>query len=264
VSPPDVVPVAVPRIIHHIWIGPEPLPEDHRLWIETWRRQHPHWQHRLWTEENLPQDPIRPEILERLRVPVERADMLRLEILYRYGGLYVDADVECLSPIDRTLGDAEFVAVCMKPGRVTNTLIAAVPGHPLLEAALREIRPMQEYWTLSAPSATLKEVAGPPLLRRLIPKYPDVKLLEPPLVFPATPEERERAIAVHHVARNWHNVAALRGAMLQAERRLEETRRELDKERRRHATTKKRLERAQRRSGRTRIRDRLGLPWTRG
>jgi mannosyltransferase OCH1-like enzyme len=249
--------MAIPRTIHQIWIGPDPLPSDHRRWIDTWRRHHPGWEHRLWTEENLPEDPIRPEILERLRVPVERADILRLEILYRYGGLYVDADVECLRPVDEVLGDAEFVGVCLKPGRVTNTLIAAVPRHPLLEYALREIRPMQEYWTLSASPAALKEVAGPPLLRRLVADYPDVKLLDPSLVFPATAEEREHAIAVHHLARNWHNVTALRGAMLQAERRLAETKRELDKERQRHAATKKRLAKAEGRPAEGGIRHRL-------
>jgi hypothetical protein len=52
--------------------------------------------------------------------------------------------------------------------------------------------------------------------------------------------------------------------MLNAERRLDETRRELEKEKRRHAATKKRLERAEGRSGKTRIRDRLGLSWRRG
>jgi mannosyltransferase OCH1-like enzyme len=254
----------IPRTIHQIWIGPDPLPEDHPKWIESWKRQHPTWEHRLWTEENLPDDPIRPEILERLRAPVERADILRLEILYRHGGVYVDADVECLRPVDEALGDAEFVGVCMKPGRVTNTFIASVPGHPLLKRALSEVRPMDVYWTLSAPTEVLKEVAGPPFLRRLVADYPDVRLLDPPLLFPSTAEERQRAIGVHHTARTWHNATTLRAAMLNAERRLEETRRELEKEKRRHARTKKRLERAEGRSGKTRIRDRLGLSWRRG
>jgi mannosyltransferase OCH1-like enzyme len=248
----------IPRVIHQIWIGPDPLPEDHRRWIETWRSNHPSWEHRLWTEENLPQDPIRPEILERLRAPVERADILRLEILYRHGGIYVDADVECLRPVDPVLEGEDFVGVCLKPGRATNTFIASVPEHPLLERALKEAQPMDVYWTLSAAPDALKEVAGPPLLRRLLRDYPDVKLLDPPVFFPATPEERERAIGVHHLARTWHNVPALRAAMEQAERRLEETRRELEKERRRHAATKKRLAKAEGGSGRRGIRARLG------
>jgi mannosyltransferase OCH1-like enzyme len=234
--------VVVPRTIHHIWIGPDPLPADHKAWIKSWERNHPRWEFRLWTEDNLPSDPIRSEVLERLRAPVERADILRLEVLFRHGGVYVDADVECLRQIDEMLGDSRFVAVCLKPGQVTNTFIASVPQHPLLERALRELRPMETYWTLSSPKEQLKQVAGPPLLRRLVPDYADVDLLDPPLFFPSTPEEREHAVGVHHMARTWHNVPAMREAMLQAERRLEETREELERERADHARTKKRLE----------------------
>jgi mannosyltransferase OCH1-like enzyme len=236
------LPGVVPRTIHHIWIGPDPLPAEHRDWIESWKRHHPDWEFRLWTEENLPTDPSRPEILERLRAPVERADILRLELLHRYGGVYVDTDVECLRPVDEVLGDSRFVAVCLKPGQVTNTFIASVPEHPLLERALRELRPMETYWTLSSPKEQLKQVAGPPLLRRLVPDYADVDMLDPPLFFPSTPQEREHAVAVHHMARTWHNVPAMREAMLQAERRLAETRAELEGERDRHARTKKRLQ----------------------
>jgi mannosyltransferase OCH1-like enzyme len=230
----------IPRVIHHIWIGPDPLPDDHRPWIKSWKRHHPKWKHRLWTEADLPADPIRPEILERLRAPVERADILRLEILYRHGGVYVDGDLECLRRIDDVLEGEEFVGVCHKPGRITNTAIAAAPGHPLLERALERLRPMDTYW--NSTSERLKEVAGPRLLERLVADFPEVKLLDPPLFFPATPEERERAIAVHHMARVWHNATTLRAAMLRAERRLEKAKARLAAEERAHEATKKLLE----------------------
>ena len=233
----------IPRTIHHIWIGPDPLPDDHKPWIESWKRHHPDWEFRLWTEENLPEDPVRPEILELLRAPVERADILRLEILYRHGGVYLDGDLECLRPIDPVLEGEEFVGVCHKPGRITNTAIAAAPGHPMLERALDEVNPMKMYWT--AQSERLKEVAGPLLLERLVPDFPDIKLLPPPVFFPATPEDREGAIAVHHMARVWHNATTLRAAMLRAEKRLEKTKLKLAEEERAHAATKKRLEKLQ-------------------
>jgi hypothetical protein len=233
----------IPRTIHHIWIGPDPLPDDHKPWIESWKRHHPDWEFRLWTEDNLPEDPVRPEILERLRAPVERADILRLEILYRHGGVYLDGDLECLRPIDPVLEGEDFVGVCHKPGRITNTAIAAVPGHPMLGRALDEVNPMEMYWT--AQSERLKEVAGPLLLERLVPDFPDIKLLPPPVFFPATPEDREGAIAVHHMARVWHNATTLRAAMLRAEKRLEKTKLKLAEEERAHAATKKRLEKLQ-------------------
>ncbi len=78
---------------------------------------------------------------------------------------------------------------------------------------------MEMYWTNA--SERLKEVAGPLLLERIVVDYPEVKLLEPAAFFPATPEEREDAIAVHHMARVWHNTTTLRAAMLRAEKRLE-------------------------------------------
>jgi len=255
--------VSIPRTIHQIWIGPEPLPDHHQPWIESWRRHHPGWDHRLWTEENLPEDPIRPEILERLRAPVERADILRLEILFRYGGVYADTDLECLRPVDELLGDEELVCVCLKPGRVTNTFMAGAPGHPLLVRALRELRPMDVYWTATA-RESIKEGAGPPLLRRLVAEYPGARLLERPLFFPASPEERDRAVAVHHMERTWQNATALRAAITQAERRLELAAAEIAREQRRHAATRKRLARLEarlesRRTGKGGIRDRLGL-----
>jgi mannosyltransferase OCH1-like enzyme len=250
----------IPRVIHQIWIGPDPLPDDQRSWVKTWQRHHPAWEHRLWTEEDLPTDPIRPEINQRLRAPVERADIWRLEILYRYGGVYVDTDMECLRPLDELLGDQEFVAVCLKPGRVTNTFIAAAQGHPLLEQALREVQPMDAYWT-SASKRSIKDVAGPPLLRRLVAEYPGLKLAEPPVFFPSTHEERQRAIAVHHMARSWHDTAALRAAMLRAEERLEKAKARLEKEQRAHEATRQRLERLEekRREDKGGIRKKLGM-----
>lgn len=224
----------IPRTIHHIWVGPDPLPDDLVPYVRSWKKQHPDWEHRFWSEENLPEDPIRPEVLERLRSPVERSDILRLEILYRYGGAYVDTDLECLRPLDDVLGETAFVGTCFKPDRVTNTFIAAEPKHPLLERALAEIRPRKFH-------GFDKDVAGPPFLARLVADYPDVELLEPPLLFPSTDEERERAIAIHHMTRTWKDADGLRKSMLRAEERLEKMRVKLEQERRRHAQTKKRL-----------------------
>ena len=229
----------IPRILHHIWLGRDPLPDEHKPWIESWKRLHPKWEHRLWTEENLPLNPLRPEVLERLRAPVERADILRLEILYTHGGVYLDTDLECLRSLDDVLGGHTFVGVCHKVGRITNTAIAAVPGHPLLDKAMHEIKPLDMYWTGNSDS--LKDVAGPRLLQRLIPDFPDIVLLDPPLFFPSNAQERQHAIAIHHMARVWHNTTTLRAAMLRAERRLEKVKEQLELERRAHAVTKKQL-----------------------
>src|SRR5205807_3001839 len=80
---PEPLASMVPRIIHQIWVGPDPLPGELRGYVDSWKRQHPDWEHRLWTEDSLPRDLVRPESRERLRHPAERSDILRLELLWR-------------------------------------------------------------------------------------------------------------------------------------------------------------------------------------
>jgi mannosyltransferase OCH1-like enzyme len=43
------------------------MPQQFADYRESWRRHHPEWEMRLWTEESLPEDLVRPEAYERLR-----------------------------------------------------------------------------------------------------------------------------------------------------------------------------------------------------
>lgn len=225
----------VPRIIHHIWVGPDPIPREFRGYVDSWRRHHPDWEMRMWTEDNFPEDLVRPEARERLRIPAERADILRLEVLYRYGGVYLDTDFECRRPLDGYIKDLDFFTAYLKPNRVNNAFIGALPGHPILERALREIQPREFY-------GYDKSAAGPLFLDRLLKEYPDVFAFEPRLFYPSTPAEEDEAIAIHHHARSWKDAAGFRQATLVAEERLREANRTIQKLERRQARTEAKLE----------------------
>jgi mannosyltransferase OCH1-like enzyme len=45
-----------PKVIHHIWVGPNKLPEMQRRFIENWRLLHPDWVMILWTDEHVTRD----------------------------------------------------------------------------------------------------------------------------------------------------------------------------------------------------------------
>ena len=230
----------VPRIIHQIWLGADPLPADFAGFVQTWRDHHPGWEHRLWTEENIPADLRHRHALERIRHPVERSDVLRLELLHRLGGVYVDVDFECRSSLDRHIADARCFTALLKPTqrpqRVGNAFIGAVPGHPLLEAALEELRPLDWY-------GFDKTASGSLFFNELVKRFPDVLILPPELVYPSSPAQEEEAICIHHAARSWNDAAGLRRAALRAEQRLQAVQLKLEKERRSHARTRRRLER---------------------
>jgi Glycosyltransferase sugar-binding region containing DXD motif len=237
--------VLVPKIIHQIWVGPDPLSDEFAGYVETWRRNHPGWEHRLWTEGNLPTDLRHPEALERIRHPAERADMLRLELLWRHGGVYVDTDFECRQSMEPYIGDAEFFTAYLKPKnvvkareRVNNAFIGSVPGHPLLERALDELRP-QEWYGFD------KSASGSDFFNALVKQFPDVYILDAELVYPNSPAQEEAAISIHHFARSWADAEGFRKAAYRAEKRLYEARAELEREERAHSKTRRRLERAE-------------------
>jgi inositol phosphorylceramide mannosyltransferase catalytic subunit len=203
----------IPRVFHRIWVGPDPLPAEYEAYGRTWQEHHPGWEVRLWTEENLPEGLGRAEIYERLRAPAERANILRLELLWREGGVYVDTDFECLRSIEPLVSEAELFITLAKPGRVNNALMGAVPGHAVVEEALARLQPVEFY-------GHDKAATGTRFLDSLLIDRPGVTLLDAELFYPQTETERQRAYAVHHKARSWKDADELRIDLERAEREV--------------------------------------------
>lgn len=212
----------IPRILHRVWVGPDPLPEEFARYGDSWRRHHPDWEMRLWTEENLPSGFVRPECYERLRKPAERADIIRLEVLFRFGGVYVDTDFECLRPLDPLIEGVDFFTCYLKPGQVNNAAIGSVAAHPILERALRELTPREVF-------GYDKAGTGPLFLTALLRDYPDVTILPPEAFYPQTDSEREQAYAVHDAARSWKEPDSWKETALRTEARLREAQRRIEK-----------------------------------
>lgn len=105
--------------------------------MATWREFHPDWQTQLWTDENLP-ELTNQAIFNQTTLLAQKADILRCEILYQFGGLYVDTDFECFKPVDPLLA-ADAVFGDELPGRAATGLLAAVPGHPLFERLVMDL-----------------------------------------------------------------------------------------------------------------------------
>jgi inositol phosphorylceramide mannosyltransferase catalytic subunit len=230
----------IPRVLHQVWVGPDLLPEEFARYRETWIHHHPGWEHHLWTEDNLPDGLRRPEVYERLRMPAERSDILRLEVLWRYGGVYVDTDFECHRPLDPLLDQGvEIAVVPLKPGGgLNNAFLAAPPEHPVIDRCLRELRPREFH-------GYDKWGTGPRFLDALLNDYPEVTRLPAELFYQTSPGQLEDAVATHHAAGSWKTVDSYRRAVKLAEQRNYELRGRIQELEREVESLQQRLARAE-------------------
>lgn len=135
----------IPHTIHRVWLGGAE-PDWLAAFAATWER--PGWEIRQWSDDNVGElFPLRnqaifdeaPEIAPD-HVGQLRSDVLRLEILDRFGGVYVDADFECIRPIDDLLDGIDCFAAWESQDRwIGNTVLGAVSGHPFVDALIARL-----------------------------------------------------------------------------------------------------------------------------
>jgi hypothetical protein len=197
----------IPRVLHRIWLGPDPMPEAEVGFGESWARHHPDWEHRLWRDDDLPELGVPAEVVARAESAVELADVARFQIIARHGGVYVDTDFECLRPLDPLLKGVDAFAAFQRPGEVATGFLGATAGHPAFRRAAQLV-------TETFGQAPLPASTGPPFFTYLLWDFPEVTLFPPKLFYPylwSEPERRNEhfpdAYAVHHWAMSWGEAA---------------------------------------------------------
>ncbi|MCF0187436.1 MAG: glycosyl transferase [Bacteroidaceae bacterium] len=94
----------IPKIIHYCWFGRGEMPELARMCIESWHHFLPDYEYRLWNEDNFDvnANSYTKEAYEARKFAFV-TDYVRLWALERFGGIYMDTDVEILKPLDDLL-----------------------------------------------------------------------------------------------------------------------------------------------------------------
>lgn len=171
--------MSIPKILHQIWIGPKDAPTN---LMKTWKDKHPDFEYILWNEEE-----IRNRLILRCHEKINmiseingKADIIRWEILYQYGGYFVDADSICIEPFDEFFeGKTAFATYeneNVRSGLIATGTMGFIPKHPLCSDIIQ--------WILSNESDELiKETrawfsVGPALLTKMLEtgKYSDVSI----------------------------------------------------------------------------------------
>ncbi len=100
----------IPKIIHYCWFGRGPLPELAQKCIASWKKYLPDYEIKEWNEDNFDVNiiPYTAEAYQAKKYAFV-SDYARFWILYKYGGIYFDTDVEVIRPIDDIVERGNFM-----------------------------------------------------------------------------------------------------------------------------------------------------------
>ncbi|MBR2458404.1 MAG: glycosyl transferase [Bacteroidaceae bacterium] len=114
----------IPKVIHYCWFGRNPLPQLAVKCIESWKKYLPEYEIKEWNEDNFDVNmiPYTREAYEAKKYAFV-SDYARFWILYNYGGLYFDTDVEVIKPMDDIIARGPFMG-CEKDA--SDTGVASV------------------------------------------------------------------------------------------------------------------------------------------
>ncbi len=169
---------------------------------ERWSRAtdlHPDWEHvllicdRKRPTDNLyePDFPLMKHLWSTVRSGAQLADIVRTEELFHRGGIYIDADLEVLAPLD-SLITTDFAWVPAEDSRpvpdISNFALGFPPAHTalgmLLEMMMERI-PGPTWWS------------GPGALRVTMRERHDVSLLAPHLLSPVNWKDVPNLARIH-------------------------------------------------------------------
>lgn len=149
----------IPKAVHLIWLGPRPFPRESVENIRTWLAHHPDWTFYYWTDrKRIPpckEMKVRDvkdfefkflgKQFEESRNWGEKSDILRYEILYQEGGVYIDHDANCLRPFHGLNTGYDFYACLEMPHEGIDNraltagigIIGSKPSHPVIREAIQ-------------------------------------------------------------------------------------------------------------------------------
>jgi mannosyltransferase OCH1-like enzyme/glycosyltransferase involved in cell wall biosynthesis len=102
----------IPKIIHYCWFGGKPLPKKAKRCIASWRKYFPDYKIIEWNESNynIKKIPYTAEAYKQKKYAFV-SDYARFDILYQYGGVYFDTDVEVIKSFDSILSNGSFLGM---------------------------------------------------------------------------------------------------------------------------------------------------------
>ena len=140
----------IPKIIHQMWIGDKTKCPSNLM--ESWKNKNPSFEYIFWNEDEIIKRSMFFECEEQIKDIIEingKCDIMRWEILYKYGGVFIDADSICLEPLDdyfmKKNAFATYENEKVRKGLVATGTMGFIKQHYLCRNIINWIKSSESY-----------------------------------------------------------------------------------------------------------------------
>ena len=170
----------IPKVLHVIWLGPDPFPPSSLSALQTWKTHHKDWKIKFWTDQE--RCVFLPDMQLCTRFPLgdleeiyynaeeyeERSLILRYAILLNEGGIFIDHETVCLCSLEDLRDAYDFFCGLEPPGPSIRSscinpsahLLASTRGHPIFIEAIHWLKTNWEEYAMLFPGSDAQSIAN--------------------------------------------------------------------------------------------------------
>lgn len=148
----------IPKKIHYFWFGGNEKPKSVKKCIDSWKKYCPDYEIIEWNESNFDIHcmPFVEQAYEAKKYAFV-SDVARLMIVYEYGGIYMDTDVEVIKPLDNLLENKAYMSFENNENVNTGQGFGSEVGLPFLKEHIDVYRD----WEFINPDGSYNQIGCP-------------------------------------------------------------------------------------------------------
>lgn len=215
----------IPKIIHQIWIGKKEIPLEYIKFSEMWKELYPEFQYILWDNDRVKKEQEKLIINDKVEYynddsyPMAfKTDILRYEIIKKYGGVYIDMDTEPLKRMDENMFNLSFFAGIQNNREINNAIFASeINGDLIKNVSEWLVYHLKSCFKNNVLKLEVHRLTGPEYFTSICKHYfdkNDYLFLDPIYFYPYWFLEKERrfedfrttcpeSYSVHHWLHSW-------------------------------------------------------------
>ena len=166
----------IPKIIHQTWKTKD-IPDNWKHAVESCKKNNKNYKYILWTDETMDKF-IKKNFFyfyktyKAYKYHIQRCDVFRYFVLYKYGGIYLDMDIVCNKKLDDLLDNDIVLAHSTNVETTfTNAFYMVIPNHPFIKFCIDNLTKNMYNYSLFGKFLHVMYSTGPLFLTKMIDNY---------------------------------------------------------------------------------------------